>query len=147
MPVQLLTSARRRQALKTFIEVQQKREESDYDTAKEWGQTDVEKQIDAVGGVRKLENDSRGASRPGVLGVAPGQEAALGMTSDQIIEYHVGRVERFAASFLAGPLTRQLARQNTYFRPNWSSRMVFAEVTTPNVAALRASAAGAFQLG
>jgi hypothetical protein len=33
----------------TFIEVQQSREEADYDTGQEWDQTDVEKQIDAVG--------------------------------------------------------------------------------------------------
>ena len=32
----------------TFIEVQQKREEADYDTGQEWDQTNVEKQIDAV---------------------------------------------------------------------------------------------------
>ncbi len=32
----------------TFIEVQQKREEADYDTGKEWSQTDVLSQIDAV---------------------------------------------------------------------------------------------------
>jgi uncharacterized protein (UPF0332 family) len=32
----------------TFIQVQQKREEADYDTGKEWDQTDVEKQITAV---------------------------------------------------------------------------------------------------
>jgi uncharacterized protein (UPF0332 family) len=32
----------------TFIQVQQKREEADYDTGKEWNQTVVQKQIDAV---------------------------------------------------------------------------------------------------
>jgi hypothetical protein len=32
----------------TFIQVQQKREAADYDTGKEWDQTDVEKQIVAV---------------------------------------------------------------------------------------------------
>ena len=31
-----------------FIQVQQKREEADYDTAKEWNQTEVLKQIDSV---------------------------------------------------------------------------------------------------
>ena len=33
----------------TFVVVQQKREEADYDTGKDWDQTDVEKQIDAAG--------------------------------------------------------------------------------------------------
>ncbi len=32
----------------TFIQVQQRREEADYDTGKEWTQTDVLRQIDAV---------------------------------------------------------------------------------------------------
>jgi acyl-CoA reductase-like NAD-dependent aldehyde dehydrogenase len=32
----------------TFIQVQQRREEADYDTGKEWTQTDVSKQIDAA---------------------------------------------------------------------------------------------------
>ena len=35
-------------AAHTFIEVQQRREEADYDTGKEWTQTDVVTQIDAV---------------------------------------------------------------------------------------------------
>ena len=32
----------------TFIQVQQRREEADYDTGKEWTQTDVLTQLDAV---------------------------------------------------------------------------------------------------
>jgi hypothetical protein len=57
----------------TFIQVQQRREEADYDTGKEWARTDVDAVINAVtAAFGKLERDSRRASRPGVSGIASG---------------------------------------------------------------------------
>jgi hypothetical protein len=66
-----------------FIQVQQKREEADYDTGKEWSQTDVRNPDKCCsGGVRKLEDDSRGASCTGLSGLALGHKTAFRMTSN-----------------------------------------------------------------
>jgi uncharacterized protein (UPF0332 family) len=45
---ELAVSKHLRTVADTFIQVQQRREEADYDTGKEWTQTDVLSQIDAV---------------------------------------------------------------------------------------------------